>query len=202
MVPSELFENLKQRVEELKTSLLPDIKLDGKYSKKQFDMMRGFRMLVHAEIEDYLETRVKEIAIMAFKEFKNNKKPNITMLSLMSFTDKFNCNLKKVEDTYKLEKRLNNALSHFINDIGKNHGIKEENILKMLIPIGIEQSLLDQTWLNDMNSFAQLRGDLAHKRASTKTQIDPANEIITVDFILDELRRIDLLVSSLPGAAP
>jgi hypothetical protein len=103
---------------------------------------------------------------------------------------------EKLGLTRKIEKCVNTL--HYV--LGENHGIKEKNMLRLLLPIGIEADELDNTWLAAMNSFGESRGQVAHSTAASyrATNLpDPQNEYSTVQYLLAGLRDVDGLLNRL-----
>ena len=47
----------------------------------------------------------------------------------------------------------------------ENHGIKEKNILGLLLPVGVLETDLDPVWMGTMSSFGASRGVVAHTSA-------------------------------------
>ena len=90
--------------------------------------------------------------------------------------------------------RAHGAFGHIIK---KNHGIKEENLLEILLPVGISESQLDPLWLADMNAFGTARGDVAHRSGTVYKVIDPHLEFNTVQKLLPGLKKLDELLNKL-----
>ena len=111
-------------------------------------------------------------------------------------------NVKQDNHDKRLEitEKINSAIKSFKKIIDNNHGVKEKNILALLLPIGIDSDDLDPAWLADMNTFGEKRGLVAHTSATSYMTIqtpDPANELNTVTQIKNELLRIDELINNL-----
>lgn len=90
---------------------------------------------------------------------------------------------------------------NFAGSVKKNHGIKEKNLLKLLLPVGVEADSLDQTWLATMNSFGERRGEAAHRSTGSHRatqQVNPKDELkIVKSLIRDGLKVIDRTIDSL-----
>jgi hypothetical protein len=86
----------------------------------------------------------------------------------------------------------------------KNHGIKEENLLSLLLPIGVDHSNLDPIFLADMDSFGTMRGAAAHTSSSTvvRKEIDPAEELKRVEGLMPGIESVDALIDSLVEVIP
>ena len=83
------------------------------------------------------------------------------------------------KDKIHLTNKIDIAMRSFANTVKNNNGIKEKNILGLLLPLGVAANTLDHTWLVAMNNFGIIRGDAAHKSARkifTTQQINPADE--------------------------
>ncbi|MEZ4870096.1 MAG: hypothetical protein R3C14_52695 [Caldilineaceae bacterium] len=81
-----------------------------------------------------------------------------------------------------------------------NHGIKEANILQLLLPVGVEADEIDDVWLAAINSFGEERGRAAHTSGSSHRTVvlpDPKDELQKVKLLLDGLKEIDIILNSL-----
>lgn len=196
MKNSKRFNELVIRIDFLRDNLLPIIRLDGEYTDLELDLTRSFILLVHAEIENYLEDKVDEKIDIAFHQWKTTRKKSNILNSIIAFCnyDLNNSNNGKhsKHDKENLEYRLNLYVKKYKSIIFGNHGIKKENILSLLLPIGIEKNDIDDTWLETMENFGSDRGKIAHKKISLQSFIDPEtikNEIYT--NIVPTLKHID-----------
>ena len=71
-------------------------------------------------------------------------------------------------------------------------GVRRANILKLLLPVGIRESEIDQSWLQKIDAFGQSRGSIAHSpRGRVRHPVDPKSEFDTVSDIIDGIRVID-----------
>ncbi|HMB84124.1 MAG TPA: HEPN domain-containing protein [Terriglobales bacterium] len=178
-------------------------KLTGPFSNRQHDLARGFRLLAHAEIEAYLEDRSGEVALTAVRQFMADRKPRPVVWSLVSFqlvqeqlTDNhlknhYGGTLDRLEDVVT---KAHNSYKYMLLH---NHGIRETNVLKMLLPIGFARTEIDTTWLSTMDSFGTNRGETAHTSYKPTQLVDPATEKSTVDEILKGLAVLDPVFSRL-----
>lgn len=212
MTQSIRFNELKSGIENLKADLLPSNFTDVfEYTREEITKTIAFRVLAHAEIESYLEDRAEEIALNAIKQWKNNGIVNRTLISLLAFSDiKMDKPPDKIrpiqqsqvsvwDDKVQLNNKIESAVSNFFYAINKNNGIKEENIMRLLLPIGIDCNEFDQVLINDLNSFGTKRGQAAHKRSldyRTTEQIDPKEELFKVESILTNLTNLEDLFNS------
>lgn len=205
MLLSVRFKEMQKRLRELKLNMLPrTFSPTGDYSDRQLDRARGYRLLVHAEIESYLEDVARECVISAVQKWKIDKSPsNILICFLASYHSSWNINAEaNDEDIIKIAKTRVNfkdsvdavidlAVKQFIKRIGDNHGVKEENFKALIFPLGITPDDVDSDWISSLNSFGSLRGEIAHKAKKTTSQINPEDEYLTVNHLADGLRRLD-----------
>ena len=193
MAESIRFRILKRRLAELRHRMLPkDFSPTGAYTELQLDRTRGYRLLVHAEIEAFLEDRATEIVKGAFDLWRVDNKPRHTIISLVCY-----CRVTdRVFESVSLS--VGDAFGLFSRIIKKNHGVKEENVLQFLLPAGIDRADLDETWLSTLSSFGTARGEVAHSSARTHQPIDPLGEYDTVTKrILPGLKVLDQLLQNL-----
>ena len=214
MPASIRFRTLRRNVVELRKSLLPK-KFDpiGNYSDRQLTRSVAYRVLAHAEIEAYLEDRVLDIAKKAFDKWNINKtKTSLTLCSLLAFCGQ---EMKKPPDSLNspqanqqtkwgellhMERKLNKALQHFRINVKDNHGVKEKNILSLLLPVGVDPNDLDPLWLTNMDSFGASRGEAAHtsfRRICVNNTPDPKSEFDTVNGLLAGIKQVDDLLNAL-----
>jgi len=211
MSSSSRFRTLTKELNRLKRHFLPKINPTGIYSDRQLALTIAYRVLAHAEIEAYLEDRVQKVAIDAKKDWDNKVKASRTLLSLLAFSGQI---MELPPDTLtpikgtksllpervKLDKKINLAVTCFVKTIKQNHGIKESNILALLLPIGIDSDDLDSVLLATLNTFGEQRGLVAHSSATsyrTNQLPDPANELNRVQQITQGLLQIDELINAL-----
>ena len=196
---SSEFKQLSKRIAFLETSLLPIEKPNGNYTRREEDLIKAYILLVHAEIEAFLETIAENKMQAALGKWENANRSSICLTSVLSFCPvNENFAKKNKNDKDNLTKRIKHSISIFFQILVKNNGIKRDNILKILLPLGISIDDLDVTWLNTMESFGSSRGYIAHKSFKVNNQIDPKTEKDKINKqILPELRNIYELVKKL-----
>lgn len=165
-------------------------------------------MLAHADIEAFLEDRCQEIALNAVRQWNASKKVSRVLVGLLAFAERsvesappsllpsspsqHDAWQKKVH----LDQRLGQALGVYRHTLRNNHGVKEANVLALLLPLGIDLARIDPTWLADMDSFGAKRGVTAHTSV-IRTAIDPASEYQAVKRLIAPLSAIDADLSVL-----
>lgn len=213
MAKSPRYKVLKKNVRALRKELLPRaFSPTGSYTETKLTRAAAFRVLAHAEIETYLEDRVKDVIRLAISRWRSGAVSNPiqsrVLLALLAFSG-FEAATPPATlvapqpsqvplwpDRIELNKRINKAASLMFRGIALNHGVKEENLLSLLIPIGYAPSKIDPNWLAAMNSFGARRGEAAHT-ARLRQALDPANELKTVNDLLVFLDSVDLEINQL-----
>ncbi|MHA8106296.1 HEPN domain-containing protein [Aquirufa sp. 5-AUSEE-100C1] len=199
MANSERYNKLLSRISQLECNLLPAPKINGNYTKKESDMIRSYVLLSHAEIESYFEDIADSKVRKALSEWMSKRTKSNCLLAIMSYcTEEINWNNLKKTDKDKLDYRISLVTRHYLNKLIGNHGIKSTNLLSILLPIGIESSEIDPSWLNTMDNFGSKRGQFAHTSSSVQSQIDLVTEKNNLNnSILPEIRNIDILVKKI-----
>jgi len=199
------FQKLKSRLRELKINMLPKkFSPTGDYNNRIQDRARGYRLLVHAEIEAYLEDVSRIVVNKKINEWKKNRIPSRILISFIAcyhsgwveYDEVHNEEITKLAKSRKnikeiIEEVIDHAQQQYMNNIMTNHGVRKNNLKKIIIPLGIDMTDLDQTWLNDLDDFGKKRGDLAHKSKSTQSSIDPKVEYNRISNILEGLKELD-----------
>jgi hypothetical protein len=147
--------------------------------------------LVHAEIEAYIEDRAWQTVLSSVRSWKTDRKPRHVISALLAF-----CR-QTVDPPPSLEAAVDSASRAFKYLLDKNNGIKEDDVLRMLQPIGIDRGDLDGTWLNSLSSFGTLRGEIAHASVGVHKPVDPRSEFKSVRQLLAGVRDLDALIDEL-----
>jgi len=209
----KLLTRLEAQLSNLREYLLPkeeEFDPAGNYPDVAVTKAIAYRVLAHAEIESYLEERAKEVVLKAIKSWKTNQNSGRVLLSLLAFSgmsmESPPSSILPIQDSQKktwsekidLDEKINKAVNAFYYNISKNHGIKEENLCQILLPIGFSPEKFDPTWLNDMSSFGEMRGEAAHSTSlNIRIAINPKDELTTVNNLLLGLKSIDAKLEEL-----
>ncbi len=183
----------------------------GSYSERKLDRARAYRILTHAEIEFFVENIVLDIVEREFRQWSESRKPSHIIICLMAASKvgwqdvetepldlgRIDPPIIKKEDT-AIDQIIERAVEQYRDIVRNNNGIMERNLKRLLMPVGIALSELDQTWLNNMSSFGGKRGFVAHtSRLVVTTPPDPQTEKQTVDVLLAGLKGLDEMVNQL-----
>ncbi|MFD9031628.1 HEPN domain-containing protein [Streptomyces sp. NPDC059567] len=202
-MPSPRYRTLSRRVNELRKNLLPrTFEPTGLYTNRVHERTRAFRVLAHAEFESYIEDRAVEVIHRAHSIWDKTGRIRPCLLALMSHKEAdydIPDKLSDITDSSRkyptLKGRIEASKKHYSTFIRtRNHGIKEKNLLLILLPLGITIDEINRTWLETTESWATARGKVAHSSAKLQHQIDPRIELQTVTEILEGFKGIDVLL--------
>lgn len=195
---SARFKALEKRVDELRARFLPTaFSQNGTYSAAQLDNARAFRVLAHAELEHFLEVRSLAIANKAFDLLKQKSKPSRSMMHLLSnIVGTHNGLPSELGTKTSVLSIAGKVLAQYRHAIMTNNGIRTQNLLRLLLPIGLSESDLDVAWLSTTDGFGTKRGTAAHSSFITYA-IDPQDDFSTVQQIMNGLRDLDLMLNSI-----
>src|SRR5262249_28485668 len=96
-----------------------------------------------------------------------------------------------VHDGLSLGECIGKADNGYFHIIQKNNGIREENLVALLQPVGIDRADIDSTWLNTVDTFGFHRGEVAHSTVGAQKPIAPLSELVTVRHIRDGFADMD-----------
>ncbi|MGK5532878.1 HEPN domain-containing protein [Streptomyces sp. URMC 129] len=197
---SSRFEELEERINDLRHCFLPrNFEPTGLYDETVYEHTRAFRVLAHAEFESFIEDRVIEVIDSAASKWRSNGEVSVILLAAMAFRESVSsipASLNEAASKRHKYPTLAERIEEARTDLhryarNQNHGIKEKNLLRMLLPIGLQEDELDTTWLSDVDTWATARGDSAHKTAKLQVRPDPQKELNTVRRILEGFRDLD-----------
>jgi hypothetical protein len=198
MANSRRFRQLNKRLDTLADHFLPEqFSPIGQYTDREEDHARAYVLLVHAEVESFIEDRVKEIVTKAHARWTNHRICTRMMVRLL----RHHLDSKKLpwKPVVKSDDAINAAVNSFSSVIASNNGIKEANLLIMLFPLGVDYRRINTAWLATIDSFGTDRGTFAHTSQMKAHQaIDPQNESDKVRRqILPGLKKLDRKISRL-----
>lgn len=141
--------------------------------------LRACISFIHAEIENYFES----IGLKSLDAYVNNslskRVRNKIKYALVVY------NHKSYEGAPEdIVARIDIAIRTYKTSIQQNNGIKEKDILKILLPVGYPFSELDNTWLATLNSFGAFRGKLIH------ASMNKINNLIGYNYFEDNIMSV------------
>ena len=158
--------------------------------------LQSFVLLTHSAIELYLESLSLEVAKMAVKRLKDENIISIALVSLISsgiLAEATGRASKKIEALVTTDITLfaETAYSYFKNRVDSNHGINQKSLDALLIPIGVVPSDVDISTYNAMQTYAQKRGNIAHKFGAVQTTLTKSAILTELIVIKGGLRAYD-----------
>jgi hypothetical protein len=206
MPQSKRFRILKKRLAEIRKNFLPrEFSATASYTAKQIDLARGYRLLSHAEIEAFIEDIASTVIRSKVQRWEANRKPSNLLVAFLAcyhagWSESSDdpgampeASRKKVKNDAAEVVRL--AFTQYMQKVRENHGVKDSNIKRLILPTGVALTDLDQAWLANLNSFGELRGIVAHTSVSTQQTLDPQNELQTVNSLIVGLSQLDELIA-------
>jgi hypothetical protein len=199
---SELHERLGNAIERLRKVLLPDpFDPTGTYDKPDEVHLRAasFRVLVHAEMEAYVEEIASDLFQAAWAAWSERGTPSRVLLGLLAFSGRNHAlppsSLKDQGAELDVRDAIQKAQAVWRSAQRQNHGLKEENVLRLLLPLGIGAPEIDATLLSDLSSFGSARGEVAHTSVSkVRRYIDPESEYKSARQLAAGLLKLDELI--------
>lgn len=189
------FAYLKKRLADLRVKFLDDQiqaeTADPVIFSPDLDKIAAFRLLMHAEIEDFLERKAKE----------NLEKINLqlvqsTTCSSRSFPELFYISIvvkrpldsAHVFDATALKGHVSSMLGAAQSIVKENNGIKEGAFNILSIFAGKTADEIDSTLSASLNSYGKNRGDVAHQSTRHSSTINaPSTEFASAKHLVDEL---------------
>lgn len=201
-MPTERYRTLSRRISELRRSLLPR-RFDptGSYRNPVYDRTRAFRVLTHAEFEHFIEERALEVLNTSYAAWRQKKEISHSLLSLLAYRENGHSEpTSLLNPPQKRSPGLDGRIEAAKDDLNRyirsqNHGIKERNLLRILLPLGVDESSIDVNWLSAIDTWATQRGETAHKTGKVQVRPDPEHEYKTVRMILEGFRDLDTILS-------
>lgn len=205
MASSLEFLKLRSRVDGLRKHFLPRQTTTHRHSRTQRDRIAAFRLLVCAEIEDFLECSVLRVVDEACTQWSLANRASLTVVTVVSLLYHFggsadNISLINPGRNNDLNSRIMKAKQKFSHYVKReNHGIGERNLLRLLLPTGFQETDFDVSWLNTVESYVTKRGEAAHLSQATITLPDAGTEWQTVQQIMSGFEEVDRHLQALRG---
>jgi HEPN superfamily RiboL-PSP-like protein len=182
---SQRLQQLISRLQILEKHFLPQqFSLSGNYSREQDDRTKAYLLLVHAELEAYLEDRARSRVDLAYARWQRTGMCTPVLSRLLVYhQDEF-----EPISAIKVDK----AVNFYLDKVDKNHGIKQKNLLSLFLPLGISHQDLDTQLMSACEQLGRKRGQFAHASIKTHQQVDPKTERDNIKKnIIPELKKLD-----------
>lgn len=205
---SNAFKSLSGNVKALRQQFLPKrFKITGNYDDRVFVGVVAFRVLSHGALEEYFEARATELARMAHVSYRDTGRMSVTAGCLIAFSGG---EMRLPPETIDapqptkaanwaseidIMQRVGACASKYIARVkNDNHGVRERNLLSILLPIGIRHDKIDRLLISELDNFGRIRGEYAHSGVVThvRRRPDPKDELLKVRKIIELIRTIDI----------
>lgn len=195
---------LEARLGELATHLLPGTPYNTRveaFTGEEIDRTRAYRVLAHAEIEVCLEDLARGVANDAYDAWFADRRPRVAVVALLAYSARGRADPPDelpLAGPADIAQRVKEAKEALTDRVEANNGVRDRNVLGLLMPVGLTEYDIDQTWLATIDSFGHLRGDTAHASAKRATNLpDPATELARVEDIVSGMKAIGVKLDSL-----
>ena len=189
--------SLESRVEVLCDHYLPKERTQlGDYEDAQRDDARACVLLVHAEIESYLEDLSTALAQCAVQHIESGNHDAMTAAFLYN-AGKRGERLLSGSDV-DVARGLENLHK---KEVSTTNGVKDYHLKKLFGVFHVGDDWLDDDLVAALNTFGAKRGDIAHNKliSGIKQTINPYETREEIDQVLERLREFD---STMQGMAP
>jgi hypothetical protein len=185
-------------------------------SKSELDRALAYRVLMHAEIEQYLEDLVRYSVMSARRLYSIDgmlgciARNAIVHYQASRYLNRDADALVDVCDTAILAKmpqvldETKDGLERAI--LKNNHGVKKTDVRLLMGVLGIGESEIDPTLLTALNDFGTQRGDAAHlgvreiqRRYNNGSSPGGAPRIRRLPSPSDEVAAVDAVLKLLPS---
>lgn len=210
MPPTAHFKELKERVDELGSHMLPVVKADLTYTPAEYDRVRAYVLLVHAEVEAFLEQRVQDEVASRIGIWDASGTPSVVLMGVLAFhrgewvgtidslTSPADGDKNPTWSDRDIDRRLKKCQTQTVFTLKSNNGIKANDVLAMLLRLGFRVGSIDADLISQLDALGTDRGTFAHNAVRAVTnQPDPALTKTRVTEIMAKLQALDAAISAL-----
>ena len=199
------FRLLSKRLNDLQVNFVSDQIQDEAANPATFqpdlDRLAAFRLLIHAEIEDFLEAKARENVQSVRSRIGSGSTWMREAPEMFPLAIALKSGLPQ-DDTLDLQCHANvatelmSAASKFISD---NNGVKTHAFATLSLCAGKTLDEIDLVLSAGLNSFGRDRGDVAHKSVTRCSSLQaPSAELQTARSLVDQIGRYFDVVPFLP----
>lgn|SRR5690606_400563 len=166
-MPSAHFTNLVASTQELKRVYLDAGLATPAPNPDHQELARAFVALAHAEFEYYVEEALRGLATAVLNgavsgHFSRASMALLSFSGIPSLNGGATLSAGKRKNPRQLATRFGDAHGALVAIVDGNNGVRERHLAAMAIPLGLDASSIDATWLNDLDAFCSLRGAFVH----------------------------------------
>jgi hypothetical protein len=136
----------------------------GNYSRENLLNAASYLLLIHAELETYIEGCVRRAIRASEKGWTKNRRTCRPLVASCLFSSK-SATPDKHSTKDELGGFVTSALKNAEAKLSGNHGIKEHNIIPLLHVIGFPVEKADPILIAELDAIGSIRGDHAHNSA-------------------------------------
>ncbi|WP_448309550.1 hypothetical protein [Pantoea sp. PGP6] len=179
-------------------------KLKGKYMARQIKKelanpltyqhdplhMAAYRLLVHAELEEYIEDKALETLSAIKLDVASNGFATTHLRNILAIAKQVEVPLAINEpyDEVDFKKVVSSIISEAEKAVSKNNGIKRDSFLKLALFAGHELASIDTLLISSMNTYGKNRGSVAHRGPRHVSNfLSPSAEVNDAENIIDRL---------------
>jgi hypothetical protein len=187
------FKHLKDRVDELEKKFVADqvaAELANPLTfQPDLDRLAAFRLLVHAEIEDFLESKAKaNIVSIDAESKKQNWIKRYPELLCLAMALKKPFVVPESLDLNNFSVYISQVTSAARTAISENNGVKAGSFLLLSVCAGKTLDEIDPILSASLNSYGKNRGDVAHKSVIHSTSLQaPTAELATAQSLVTQI---------------
>ncbi len=194
--PCPHFRLLQDRLDELTLKFMKDQveaeSLDPTGFQPDLDKLAAFRLLIHGEIEDFLEAKARDNVAAISARIASNAtwmRQSPELLAVAIALKKALPGQDHLEQT-KFSTFVSDLLSNAKAAISENNGVKTPsfNLLSLLSGKTIDE--IDGVLSSSLNSYGKNRGDVAHKSVTHSTTLNaPSTELAIAQSLVREIAK-------------
>jgi hypothetical protein len=181
-------------MQELSVKFLQDQILDETSNPTTFipdiDQLAAFRLLVHAEIEHFLEAKALENIDALNRGVGGGggwMRSFPALLPLALILEK-NITKEDVTDRQKMSNYVLDIIASAKKKISENNSIKNNAFFFLAICFGKTVDEIDSVLAGNLNSFGKDRGQIAHNTARNyNVLLSPSSELANVNSIIGQI---------------
>ncbi|WP_274426595.1 hypothetical protein [Chelativorans sp. YIM 93263] len=157
----------------------------------------AYSLLMHAELESYIEDMVSEIADAAFALWRKNSSVTFPLACMVIYKEGgevgFSENIFNIGKERKAESIVAVSKRHFDYRVKNNHGVRHKNICKLFMSIGFIPDPSEEALLNSLDGFGAKRGEYAHTSPDGKllSETDPITEANEINVLIENMKGLD-----------
>lgn len=192
---SPLFNEMTKRVRKLKSKYM------ARQVKKEmldpinykFDILNtaAYQLLVHAEIEEYIEAKALQVLKEIEVDVKRNGYGTAYFKNLLAIANELDepLSITAPYDESEFKTVVERLIKKAVKQVSDNNGIKSNSFSKLALFSGYDRGGIDPFLLSSITAYGKRRGSVAHKGPRhVTTFLSPSSEVKDAEDILMLLR--------------